>query len=269
MEVDIKNDKVTFQTKWTDYVLRLKDTESFYNLIGQEPSNPRDIFFDYLEELENIHRQVKSDFKSIFKNNLHLFKLGIKYNEFVGQLKKFDQVAKLPERQLSNSFNYYADYLYRKLVKRQNKAVGKLIKFFYKSNVDTNTKLTDLASSINNHEHSSYLNSIDESDKQSLLEQYQANLKDEEALISFIKSKISAHKANKERSSEKKHQKTKEKTPRRKNQREHSCQSSSRVKSSRERSRSRSEPKSDETEQGEIKNYNGNLLRKRSKIRRN
>jgi hypothetical protein len=262
LENDIKNDRLTFQTKWSDYVLRLKDTEAFYNLIGQEPSNPRDIFFDYLEELETIHRQVKSDFKTIFKNNLHLFKLGITTDEFVQQIKKFDQIAKLPERQLCNSINYYVDYLYRKLVKRQKKSVGKLIKFFYKANVDKNTELADLAEAINKHENSSYLNSIDETDKQSLLEQYQANLGDEETLIAFIRSKISSHKAKKERSSEPKTRRSKDKSHKRKHRRDKSQRSSSREKSESER-------RSDETEQGEIKNYNGNLLKKRSNMRRN
>jgi len=255
--------------------LRLKDTESFYNLIGQEPSNPRDIFFDYIDELESIHQQVKSDFKSIFKNNLHLFKLGVRYDEFEQQLRKFDQIAKVPERQLSNSFEYYSDYLYRKLVKRQNKAISKLIKFFYLANVGSSINLRDLTQEMNRHEHSSYFNSIEESDKQALLEQYKANLSDEEALIAFIKSKISSNKAHREKSIEKRNRKPKDDSRKRKHKREHHNRSSSRVKSSRERSysrsksRSESQRRSDETEQGEIKNYNGNLLRKRSKVRRN
>lgn len=240
---------------------RLKDTECFYNLIGQEPSNPRDIFCDYVEELERTHRQIKAVFKDIFKHNLHLFRLGTSLDEFKRQLKKFDELIKFCENTLSNSFQYYTEYLYKKLVKRQQKAVRKLIKFFYKNDVSTDATMKDLEVTMQANENASYFGSLDPSDKEKLLREYQQALSDENKLVAFVKSKLSARRQVRTNNEEE----SLEREPARNRRKRRERRSGSSSRNSNRRNASQDSQKSDVTEQGEIKNYDRELLRKRNR----
>ena len=262
LEAEIEGDRLTARTKWLDYVKGLKNEQCFYNVIGQEPSNPRDIFFDYQEDLLENNKKIKSAFKNIFKENIELFPLAISKEDFVQVLKKFDKFRQQVEKKPANSFEFYANYLHEKLIKRQNKVVKKLNEYFRKVRVREDTKLEDLEVELKRHKHKSYFESISQKDKQILLENFKKTSEDNEKV-----SKISKAKSPKKSSESRERKKRAKNSSQSRDRRKKTKKSSDKKDTKGKKYSDDDDLRSDETEQGEIKDVDLLRLKKRSKLR--
>ena len=187
IEKEIREDMITFKTAWGDYIKKLKDQECLYNLIGQDLARPRDVFFDYTEVLAEVQAQMKDAFKSYFKSNLDQFPRKISQEEFSRVLERENVFRKLKDHDYKNSTDFYSSYLYKQLIKRQKKSVGKLLKFFYKKKVDKDTDIGQLKDEIRRSDNRKYLESLCEDDKRELLQIYKGYLGDTAKLKAYVK----------------------------------------------------------------------------------
>lgn len=243
LESEMKVDAVTCKTLWSTYVKKIQDEESLYNLIGQEVSNPRDIFLDYKVQLAAMQKKSKETFRKLFKERLDLYPVGIDLEEFKEQLKTHQFFKGLEHERVSNSLNYYAKYLHKKLVKRHQKAVGKLVKFFYKEKVTPATSLEKLEPEMKDHKDAKYLGSLCDEDKEKYLGIYKGYLDNKSKLVDFVRSMNGKKIGNRKSKSRSKDRSESPEVRKRKDKRKR-------------KDRSSSVRRSEDMEQGEIKPAN-------------
>lgn len=233
LENEIRSDHFTPKTLYSEYVKRLKDEEAFYNLIGQEPCNPRDLFLDYKEKLCEGKLKIKKLFIETLKSNIEDFPVKMNFEAFKKKLWESIKFIDFYESNICNSVDLIAKYLYKKLVKRQAKAISRLVRVFYNLDVNEKTKFADIKSDLEKHKFASHFESVSTEERIALLNSYKACVHDEELLLDFIESKIEMQKESKS----KKTVPTLEEKP--------------------EKLKRRLSPdsSSDRTEQGEIKDY--------------
>ena len=245
LEEDIKADVITCKTQWSTYIRKIKDEECLYNLIGQEIATPRDIFLDYKEQLIALQRKAKSTFKEMLKSRIELYPVGIDYATFKDTLKSNGFFNSIEDEQVGNSFDYYASYLYKKLNKRHQKAVAKLLKLFYNERVTEKTSLEDMERVMTEHKDYKYFSSLCMNDQLKYLDIYKSHLNDKSKLVELVRN------AN---------QKDKKKRFSSKNRSRSSDRSRSRDQL-RKRDRSNNSRSSEDIEQGEIRPVKVNKLR--------
>lgn len=65
---ELKDDgKITAKTKWKEIFPLIKDSECFLNMVGQPGSQPIDLFFDLVSELNQKLEKKRSNFKNLIR----------------------------------------------------------------------------------------------------------------------------------------------------------------------------------------------------------
>lgn len=119
----LANDKIlNFKTKWKHYVHSIKDDERLLHMFKQHGSTPRELFDDMKESLLEKHKLVKDSFKKILKNNPEMFDISMSLDQFKSALIKFEEFQAFESRE-TNSLDFYANYLYDKYKKREEKSI--------------------------------------------------------------------------------------------------------------------------------------------------
>ena len=94
---------------------KLVNEESYFNLIGQEPCNPRDIFLDYKEMLEENKRKMKKMFLEILRLNLDSFHIDLTFEEFTDLLFSFEEFKEFCKKEVVNSPQETARYFFNQV----------------------------------------------------------------------------------------------------------------------------------------------------------
>lgn len=142
---DIKKGIISYKTKWSEYVAKLykrykEEKEMVYwNLLGQEGSEPKDIFFDMKNELKEEFRRVKDLFKSIVKVNVIKIPYNISYEGFIQILSKFKEFEMIEEYAKYYLYSYFTkkhkDKDERSGYRTEKKAMKKLRSYLIKKHM--------------------------------------------------------------------------------------------------------------------------------------
>ena len=189
LESEIKEDQITAKTSFSEYFTKLINQECYYNLLGQELCTPRDLFFDFREKLTENQKNLKRIFIGILKKNLDDFCLEVKQTEFHDKLFTFVEFKEFVKRELVNSTTKISSYLMEKLVKKQKKAVRKLLKYFYENDVSENVGFGDVLTKLKEFENGICVSSLPENDIKRFFEMFQNPQNDKEKMIEFLLDK--------------------------------------------------------------------------------
>jgi pre-mRNA-processing factor 40 len=74
LQISVEEKTLNMETKWRDYVQKIKDKDEYLNMLGQEGSTPLELFQDKIQELKNKYKKIKKIFKEIIVNNKIEFK---------------------------------------------------------------------------------------------------------------------------------------------------------------------------------------------------
>ena len=212
LEKMIISDRFTFRSKYKEIFPVLKDEEAFYHTLMEEYSSPREVFLLYKGQLMDDHRKIKEVFKNLLKGNLSHFPVGMEFEAFQEILKKEIFFQKLDAEKESNSFEYYAQYLFDKMQKRQEKSVLKFMMYLYNESEIRNSKLNaqEFLKSIERkqlrHSDKSYFESISVQEKIKWVKVFQETIKQGKSLKALIR-KRKGIKKSKQRSDQKNKQK--------------------------------------------------------------
>ena len=190
LETEVRQDRLTKKTLYSEHVQEMKNEESFYNVIGQEPCNPRDLFLDCKQKLAENQTIIKKMFLEILKSNLEAFPLEISVSNFTDALFSFPKMRSFYENNLCNSYEFIGAYLHKKLMKRQTKALSRLVKMYYNLQITYKTHFEDISRDLREHKFASYFESISEIEKRRIFNEFKSYLSDENKLLQFVESKI-------------------------------------------------------------------------------
>ena len=144
-------DRLTFKTKWRDFVKENKDDVRLFYMFKQHGSAPREIFEDVRDELRELQKKVKEDFKEILKNNSARFhgEMDVEtFSKILGEYPAFKDF----EKKKSNTLRFFANYLLDKLRKRVKKAEQKFLKICVKEITSPEVSFEVLSSKIKENE---------------------------------------------------------------------------------------------------------------------
>lgn len=178
MREKVRRDEFTFKTRYEEFVWSVKDEQSFYGVIGQEPCNPRGMFLDMKDRLdESVHR-LKKGFLSILRQNPEDFPVGITLEDFQAKLFKNQRFLAILEDGIFNSDAWVAGYLHSKLGKRQDKAIGRFIRFLQNANIGKKATLEELRADMRRDSFAGYFESLPEIELQTILEDFKSRMED-------------------------------------------------------------------------------------------
>lgn len=169
----IRSDRFTFNSRYEDLVTKFKDDDTFYELLGEGEVSPRDIFGEFKDKLNQQHKAIKRSFQDFFLSRVENFPLKIDFETFSSVLKTSEHFKDFKARYpICNSFGYFSYYLFKKLCKRQQRAVSKLFFFFYEEGVNKSSSLSLLQSLMKKHGDSKYFESLSVKNQIEILEDY-------------------------------------------------------------------------------------------------
>ena len=160
----VAEDRLTFKTKWRNFVKQYCEEPRMYNLFRQYGTTPFEIFEDVREELREKQKQIKEDFKAILKTDTSKFQEELTVDEFVRVLSGYEKF-KNHTGENCNSLHFCASYLLDKLNNRIGKAKDKLTTIYIEQIVrDHNQTLEEVQENIRKDEHdASYLSCLSSS----------------------------------------------------------------------------------------------------------
>jgi len=91
LQISVEEKTLNMETKWKDFVLKIKDKDEYLNMLGQEGSTPLELFQDKIQELKKDYKKIKKIFKDIIIKNKIEFKFQITYEEFDNLISKYEQ----------------------------------------------------------------------------------------------------------------------------------------------------------------------------------
>jgi pre-mRNA-processing factor 40 len=91
LQISVEEKTLNMETKWRDYVQKIKDKDEYLNMLGQEGSTPLELFQDKIQELKNKYKKIKKIFKEIIVNNKIEFKFKLTFEEFDNLISKYEQ----------------------------------------------------------------------------------------------------------------------------------------------------------------------------------
>lgn len=185
----VANDELTCKTRYESFVWSVKDEESFYGIIGQEPCSPRGMFLDIRDRLAEGVARLKKLFAAILKQSPDRFRVGLHFEEFREALFSVPEFTNSLREGTYNSDDWIANYLFKKLTKRQHKATGKFVRFLYESDIRARTILEDLEERMRASSDATYFESISMNEKKRLFEEFKTKMHDEQLLKDFVLSK--------------------------------------------------------------------------------
>ena len=89
LQISVEEKKLNIDTKWSEYVLEIKDREEYLNMLGQEGSTPLELFQDKKYELKKDYKKVKKIFKEIITKNKIEIKYQISFEEFDNLISQY------------------------------------------------------------------------------------------------------------------------------------------------------------------------------------
>ena len=183
----IANDLIDSQTSWREFFKKAKETEQLYNVIGMEPSSPKDIFNDYIDHLLETQHRVKRSFKRFYEKNITEFPLNINSDQFSSTI----QGSGFLESELStrgcNSKDFYTNYLFKKLDTRNKKIKTEIILLIFKLISKANTdpeSFVEMAKQKGSYQ----LRIVPDKELIKIYNEYQMHNKSEEDLLFFIET---------------------------------------------------------------------------------
>lgn len=182
----VSTDELTSKTRYEEFIRNIKDEESFYGIIGQEPCSPRGMFLDIRDRLMEGVIRLKRLFTAILKQNPERFRVGLHYEEFRDTLLSIPEFQSALKEGTYNSNEWIANYLFKKLIKRQVKAIGKFVRFMYDSDIRARTIIEDLEEGMRAHKDVSYFESISTNEKRRVFEEFKSKMHDEELLKDYV-----------------------------------------------------------------------------------
>lgn len=158
----VNSKEITTETKWKKFVVFLKDTAEYTNLLGQEGSNPKDLFEDIIFKLKENYKKNKEILKKLLKMNSIKFNHDNTFEEFDERLSLFEEYSLMKYEMKQTLYIHLIKKLKDKEkhhVKMEKKILKKLEHFFKrKIHFEEETKFEDVISKIRNHSRFSILN---------------------------------------------------------------------------------------------------------------
>ena len=194
----VSNDEFTFKTKWRHFVKRNKENQRLLNMLTQEGTTPREMFHDFREKLLEKNKQIKEEFKKVLTKHFSDFSVDMDPTKFKKILLKQEAFQDF-ESKGTNSFEYYAEYLFDKYKKRVTKAKKKYLKAIGKEVPDLtkDTTFEEVTSKINSKDgYMAYFSCLTENDRKDILRGVQDRLREGEILTSIIPTTDKKKKTN-------------------------------------------------------------------------
>ena len=69
LQISVEEKILNMDTKWKDFVSKIKDKDEYLNMLGQEGSTPHELFQDKIQELKKEYKKIKKIFKDIILKN--------------------------------------------------------------------------------------------------------------------------------------------------------------------------------------------------------
>jgi pre-mRNA-processing factor 40 len=131
----VNRGEISTETKWIDFVKKIKDEAEYYNLIGQEGSTPRELFEDLIIKLKENYKKNKEILKRILKENEIKFTADLTFEIFDSRLLSFDDYLNIKEDMKLTLYNHLVKKLKEKekqSIKNEKKAMSKIQEFIRK-----------------------------------------------------------------------------------------------------------------------------------------
>ena len=90
LQISVEEKILNMDTKWKDFVSKIKDKDEYLNMLGQEGSTPHELFQDKIQELKKEYKKIKKIFKDIILKNKIEFKFQITFEEFDNLISKYE-----------------------------------------------------------------------------------------------------------------------------------------------------------------------------------
>ncbi len=166
----VDNDDLTFKTKWRNFLKRNKDSPKVLNMFRQAGSTAREIFHDFRATLVDKNKQVKDDFKKLLHKQISDFSVNMELARFKKILLRQPEFQDFDKKE-TNSFDYYAEYLFTKYKKRVNKAKKKFTRVVVKEvpDLSKDSLFEDVLAKVNLKEaYAAYFSCLSGEDKRDI-----------------------------------------------------------------------------------------------------
>jgi pre-mRNA-processing factor 40 len=144
LQSKIISGEINYKTKWKAFVLKIKDTSEYKNLIGQPGSQPVDLFHESVVDLKTDYKRNKENLKKILKTNSIKFLPETTFEQFDERLRTYyDYINMKPDMKrtlwthlIKKLKNKYISFNFREKEshKIEKKAMKKLYSYFKKKN---------------------------------------------------------------------------------------------------------------------------------------